>query len=194
MNKLLGYFSKPIVPLLIINSGLNQERTVNLLEKLRKVNYSKARAIGLVVEIDNHMPVQIDKIAEFLNTIKEEYHLNLYGFCHSHVSAESYYLLSNADRLYTMPSTIFQLSKGTRTHSAESLMKTLGITKVTTKSQENLIGAGLDSFTSANTSKYLNQKLTEINQRLHEFSVLNRQAKNDSFALDPTPPSTMLGI
>ena len=50
-------------------------------------------------------------------------------------------------------------------------MKELGIKKITTKSHENLIGTGLDSFTSAKTSKYFNQKLTEINQRLHEFSV-----------------------
>ncbi len=46
-------------------------------------------------------------------------------------------------------------------------MATLGIRKTTTKSHEDLIGAGLDNFTSANTSKYLNQKMTEINQRLH---------------------------
>lgn len=70
-----------------------------------------------------------------------------------------------------MPSTLFELAKGTRTHTAENLMKELGIRKITTKSHENLIGTGLDNFTSAKTSKYLNQKLTEINQRLHEFSV-----------------------
>lgn len=84
---------------------------------------------------------------------------------------ESYYLLSNADKIYTMPSTLFELAKGARTHTAENLMKEIGIKKITTKSHENLIGTGLDSFTSAKTSKYLNQKLTEINQRLHEFSI-----------------------
>ena len=87
MNRVLRYFSKPTVPLLIINSGLNQERTVNLLQKSRKVNFHNAKAIGLVVEIDNHMPVQIDKIAEFIKAIKDEHRLPLYGFCHSHVSA-----------------------------------------------------------------------------------------------------------
>ncbi len=63
MNIIAKLFYKPIVPLLIINSALNQEKTVNLLQKLKKVNYANAKAIGLVVEINNHMPVQIDKIA-----------------------------------------------------------------------------------------------------------------------------------
>jgi ClpP class serine protease len=71
-------------------------------------------------------------------------------------------------------------------------MKTLGITKVVTKSHDNLIGAGMDSFSSANTSKYFNQKLTEINERMHEFSVANRQARNPTAVLEAVPP-VMLG-
>jgi hypothetical protein len=49
LNRVIRVFSKPIVPLLIINQGLNQERTVNLLEKLRKVDYGNAKAVGVVV-------------------------------------------------------------------------------------------------------------------------------------------------
>lgn len=62
-------------------------------------------------------------------------------------------------------------------------MKALGISKVVAKSHDNLIGAGMDNFSSANTSKYFNQKLTEINQRMHEFSVANRKAMNPSTVL-----------
>jgi len=39
---------------------------VTLLKKLRKVDFSNAKAIGMVIEIDNHMPVQIDKIVDFM--------------------------------------------------------------------------------------------------------------------------------
>lgn len=63
-------FRKPIVPLLIINSAINQEKAHNLLLKLQKIDYSRAKAIGMVVEIDNHMPVQIDKISHFLQTVR----------------------------------------------------------------------------------------------------------------------------
>jgi hypothetical protein len=41
----------PIVPILIINSSLNQERAVNLLAKLRKVDFKRAKAIALNIEI-----------------------------------------------------------------------------------------------------------------------------------------------
>lgn len=60
------YFSKPIIPLLIIESNLNQEKAINLLKKLRKVQYKNAKALAMVIEINNHMPVQVDKIASFL--------------------------------------------------------------------------------------------------------------------------------
>lgn len=33
------------------------------------------------------MPVQIDKLAGMLEKIKKEHNLNIYGFCHSKVSA-----------------------------------------------------------------------------------------------------------
>jgi hypothetical protein len=43
------FFSKPIIPVVLINSGLNQEKTVNLMQKLKKVNLKRAKAIGVVV-------------------------------------------------------------------------------------------------------------------------------------------------
>lgn len=60
------FWSKPIIPLLIINSSLDQEKAANLLRKLNKIDYKKTKALAMVIEISNHMPVQIDKIAEFL--------------------------------------------------------------------------------------------------------------------------------
>lgn len=72
-------------------------------------------------------------------------------------------------------------------------MKALGVTKVVAKSHQDLIGTGLDNFSSPKQSKYFNQKLSEINQRLHEFSLANRQAINPSVKLEGGPPATMLG-
>ena len=63
MMALTRLWSKPIVPLLIINSSLNQEKTANFLRKLEKIDYSHAKALAMVIEIDNEMPVQIDKIS-----------------------------------------------------------------------------------------------------------------------------------
>jgi hypothetical protein len=82
------------------------------------VDYVNAKAVGLVVEFNNHMPVQIDKIAEFLLSIRSQYGLKILGFCHAEVSPEAYYLLSHADTIYTTPSTVFQLARGVKTHSA----------------------------------------------------------------------------
>lgn len=80
------FWNRPIVPLLLINSSMNQEKASNLLRKLQKVNYKNAKALAMVIEIDNHMPVQIDKIAEMMEEIKKQYSLKLYGFCHSNIS------------------------------------------------------------------------------------------------------------
>ena len=119
-----------------------------------------------MVELDNHMPVQIDKIAYFLSSVRHKYGLIIYRFCNSYVSAEAYYMFFNSNRLYTTKSTVFQLARGTKTHSAEELMKNLGITKTISKSDDNLMGAGLDSFSSLNTFKCYNQK-KNINQSTH---------------------------
>jgi CO dehydrogenase/acetyl-CoA synthase alpha subunit len=50
------------------------------------VDYKRAKALAVIIEVDNHMPVQIDKIAEFLEEKREEFNLKLYGFCHTNVS------------------------------------------------------------------------------------------------------------
>ena len=47
--------------------------------------------------------------------------------------------------------------------------------KTTTKSDNDVIGNFMDSFTSVNTSRYINTKMTEINQRIYEESILNRK-------------------
>ena len=57
------FWGKPIVPLLIINSSLNQEKAANFLKQLERIDYSRAQAVAMVIEINNHMPVQIDKIS-----------------------------------------------------------------------------------------------------------------------------------
>ena len=40
----------------------------------------------MVIDINNHMPVQIDKISEFIDDIRQQYKLKVYGFCHSNVT------------------------------------------------------------------------------------------------------------
>lgn len=80
------YWSKPMIPLLIINSSLNQQKAANFIRQLQRIKYSRAKAIGMVIDINNHMPVQIDKIAEYLEDIRQEYNIKIYGFCHSNVT------------------------------------------------------------------------------------------------------------
>ena len=86
ISSLWRWWSPPIVPLLVINSSLNQQKTANLLKKLAKVNYKQAQALAMVIEIGNHMPVQVDHIADFLEEKRKEFNLKLYGFCHSNVT------------------------------------------------------------------------------------------------------------
>jgi hypothetical protein len=69
----------------------------------------------------------------------------------------------------------------------------LGIVKTSVKSDENLSGVNLDSFTSANTSKYLNQKFTEINERLYQEAINNRLSRNVNLQLSSSAPDVMLG-
>jgi len=83
----------------------------------------------MVVDLDNHMPVQVDTISEYVQEVREKYGVKVYGFCHSHVSlgifwahSESYYLLSKADEIYTLPTTIFELKRGVRLVSTEELL------------------------------------------------------------------------
>lgn len=73
-----------------------------------------------------------------------------------------------------MPSTIFQLQRGVRHFSTEELLKKFGIEKNTIKSDPKVLGASLDSFTSANTSKFMNTKFSEIAERIYRESVSNR--------------------
>lgn len=40
----------------------------------------------MVIEIDNHMPVQVDKISQFLDNVRKEHSLKIYGFCHSNIT------------------------------------------------------------------------------------------------------------
>lgn len=69
---MISFFRRtPTIPVLIINEHLNQERAVNLLKALSKVSFKNARALAMVVEIQNHMPVQVDKIGHFVQRIKE---------------------------------------------------------------------------------------------------------------------------
>ena len=63
MHYLTRWWSKPSIPLLILNSSLNQEKTSTLLRKLEKIDYSRIPAFGMVVDLDNHMPVQVDTIS-----------------------------------------------------------------------------------------------------------------------------------
>ena len=51
----------------------------------------------------------------------------------------------------------------------------MGIEKTIIKSDPNVIGNFMDSFTSANTSKFLNNKLTEIADRIYTESVEHRK-------------------
>jgi len=46
---MLRFFRKETVPLLIISETISQEKAYTLLRKLQKINYSHAKAIGVVV-------------------------------------------------------------------------------------------------------------------------------------------------
>ena len=46
---------------------------------------------------------------------------------------------------------------------------------MTTKSDPNVIGRSLDSYTTVNASKYINKKMTEISSRIYEESILHRK-------------------
>ena len=69
----------------------------------------------------------------------------------------------------------------------------MGIRKTTTKSDEDVIGNFMDSFTSVNTSRYINTKMTEINQRVYSESILNRKQLKGK-ELGEEAPETMLGM
>ena len=71
---------RPIVPLLFINHTTNQERARELLDKLRKVDWGRAKAIGMVVETDNYMPVQLHKLNHYLKQISQKHNIKIYGF------------------------------------------------------------------------------------------------------------------
>ena len=40
------------------------------MKKLSKINYKNAKAVGMIIDINNHMPVQVDKIASLLKQIR----------------------------------------------------------------------------------------------------------------------------
>ena len=43
------------------------------------------------------------------------------------------------------------------------------------KSDPHVIGRAMDSYTTVNSSKYINKKMTEISSRIYEESILNRK-------------------
>ena len=57
------------------------------------------------------------------------------------------------------------------------MLRKVGISKSTTKSDPNVIGNIMDTFTSAKSAKFVNKKLTEIANRIYEESVKNRKEK-----------------
>jgi hypothetical protein len=50
----------------------------------------------------------------------------------------------------------------------------------------------MDSFTSPNTAKYLNTKISEIAERIYKESIALRQQRKE-ITLDALAPQTMLG-
>jgi hypothetical protein len=66
------------------------------------------------------------------------------------------------------------------------------VEKSTIKSDPEVISNFMDSFTSANTSRYLNSKFTEIAQRIYQESIRHRKEQQGK-DLPAEPPRTMLG-
>ena len=61
----------PVIPIVYVDSNVNQANTASLLRKLRKFNYSFAKGIAVVCSVENCMPVQVDKIHQEIRRIKQ---------------------------------------------------------------------------------------------------------------------------
>ena len=60
----------PMIPIVYVDANVNQANTINLLRKLRKLNFTFAKGIAVVCSVENSMPVQVDKINQEISRIK----------------------------------------------------------------------------------------------------------------------------
>ena len=72
--------SQPIIPIVYVDAHVNQLNAANLLKKLRKSKYHSAQGIAVVCSVSNNMPVQLDKIYQEINRIREQYKIPVYSF------------------------------------------------------------------------------------------------------------------
>lgn len=181
MLRLLLKKSGPIIPIVYVDANINQARTANLLRKLKRTRYEFARGIAVVCSIQNCMPVQVDKIFQQISRIKQKHNIPVYSFlqdqctpCKFEIIVESYYMASVADQVYSLPSTIFQLSRNENKLSWDSFLEQYKLNKFTIKSSQNLIGQRLDKYTSANTLHLGNKKQTHISALVYAQSIQQR--------------------
>ena len=57
----------------------------------------------MVVEVDNHMPVQLDKISQYLAKVKREQGVKIYGFCQSNVTLGTFDIIQSHTICFLQP-------------------------------------------------------------------------------------------
>lgn len=121
-------FQKRVLPIVYITQTLNYFRTRKIIRKIERFGKVNIAALGILVDIPNHAPVQAERIYETLKKLRNDICVPIVGFTQSHVSPgtfygsilESYYVLSAADRIYTSPTAIFNLKRANYLETAVS--------------------------------------------------------------------------
>lgn len=71
-------------------------------------------------------------------------------------------MASNADQIYALPSTVFQLERNENQLSWDGILEKYHMKRVLIKSSDNLSGTRIDQFTSANTVHLGNKKDSHV--------------------------------
>ena len=90
----MTYYLKGFIPVISINNSLNPQRTQSFVRKLSRLNFFNVKGYALVVDLQDQVPVQVDKIVELLKNIKKEKNLPIYGFTTSCCSPCRHWFLS----------------------------------------------------------------------------------------------------
>lgn len=67
----MTYYLKGFIPVISINNSLNPQRTQSFVRKLSRLNFFNVKGYALVVDLQDQVPVQVDKIVELLKNIKK---------------------------------------------------------------------------------------------------------------------------
>ena len=67
----MAYYLKGFIPVININSSLNPQRTQSFIRKLSRLNFFNVKGYALIVDVQDQVPVQVDKIVRLLKNIKK---------------------------------------------------------------------------------------------------------------------------